>query len=247
MNDMAYDEQLLTRAAAATAWPAAAPMRSRVLSRIAAAPPREVRRPLRPAFVAIASAVAVVAALGAMLAVPSSRDAVADLFDIEGSDVQPLPATTALPLPTSVDPGATPVTSVPAAATLAGFDPALPGGSDPNATYVARYGETTGIILEYDGFTLWQVPTAGSFEGSFDKGVPSPATIEDVAVNGRPGRWISRGPHHVGFVTAAGEYLGATQRTVERNTLIWNSGDVLYRLETDLPLQDALAIASELP
>ena len=132
------------------------------------------------------------------------------------------------------------------AAALAGFEPALPNGEEPNAVYTVDYGESTGIILRYDDFDLWQVD-GGTFEGSFGKEVPATGSIQDLIVNGVPATWISGGPHFVEYVDENGVASQASSRLVERNTLIWRTDAALYRLETDLPLEDAVAIAETLP
>ena len=245
MNDGRIEE-LLARTGDRTAWPATPSMVPAVRARITTAErPRAAAPVLR--YAAAAAAVALVA-LGVILAMPASRDALAGLFDIEGSRVEPLPSAPASPPPASdIDGRATPVASIDDAASGAGFAPSLPGNQAPFAAYTVDYGSVSGIVLAYEDYTLWQVRGDGTFDGAFEKGVPPPATIQDVSVNGLPARWVSGGPHVVAFVSNDGEWLDGTVRTVGDNTLIWRSGETLYRLETTLRLDDAVAIASALP
>src|SRR3990172_3332758 len=251
MDEVMFGQGMLERAAASVQYPSTPQLRARVLARIAA-PPIEARE-RRPAWAlpALAAAISLVAAAGASLAVPGSREAIADFFGIEGSKLEPLPrppvGTTPTPFPTpqDIDSGAVP-SSLEQARTRA-FDPALPGRQQPDAVYLVQYGVATGVILRFADFDLWEVDGDGAFEGGFGKGAPAGVTITDTTVNGHPARWIGGGPHFVEYYDADGHRVSETARTVERNTLIWRTDFALYRLETDLSLEDALAIAESLP
>lgn len=64
--------------------------------------------------------------------------------------------------------------------------------------------------------------------------------VQMVDVAGRPGLWIAGEPHEVAYRTPDREVM------VERlaaNTLLWQDGDVLYRVEGFERLDDALAFA----
>ena len=245
-------ESLLLRDAASTAYPATPSMHAGVMSTIASPSPSTTPRSARPfARALVAFAITAFALLGALV-VPASRDAIADFFGIEGSQVERLPTPapgvtpTALPPARVVDDLATPVALDAIAATV-GFEPALADGRTPQRAYVAHYGTAVAAILDYDDLDVWEVRSDGMFEGLFEKGVPNQTQILDVSVGGRPARWITGGPHLVGFYDAQRVLVEGSVRTVARSTLIWRTDGALYRIETSLTLADATRIAESLP
>ncbi len=251
MPDAPSIEMLLQRAGNTTVFPKTPQLRGRVL-RVIAAPARQpVERPRTPRRLPALAAVAVtvIAIVAIVFGEPSSREAVADFFGIEGSEVEVLPTSsagpTSLPSPLAIDANAV-RSSLTDAHIATGFEPALANDREPSSVYLVDYGRSTGVILRYDAFDLWQVE-GGSFEGTFGKGVPSPATITDLTISGVPARWISGGGHYVEYVDDTGTTLDGGFRYVERSTLIWRTQFALYRLETDLSLEESMAIAETLP
>jgi hypothetical protein len=251
MADIAFEEGLLRRAAAEMAYPPAPALRDAVVQRIAAGDPRVAyseRFPRTPWYW-LGAAAAVVAAI-VVLSVPTSRDAVADFFGVEGSQVEPLPTpvpgTTATPLPTPADiaSGLQPGSLADAEERL-GFAPLLPRGAQPDATFLITYADQPVAILRFGDFDLWETRLVA--EGSFGKGVPTAGRVEDLTVGGAPARWITGAPHLVYFLQPDGRYLESSLRTVEKSTLIWNDGGTFFRMETDLSRADAVAIAESLP
>lgn len=254
-------EGRMGRTATSMRYPATPDIRAAVLARIeqpARAPqakPRDEARwrwPTlpRPALAAVSSVGALVVAFGAALAVPTSRDAIAEFFGIEGSKVErlptPAPGVTPTPLPTPVDIQAfAEPSSLDDASGLAGFPLALPeGAGQPDAVYVVEANAYI-PILHYEDFDLWQVQLD---EGeAFGKLLPSGTTLQELTVSGVPARWVSGGSHLVTFIDRNGREIVASQRTVDRNTLIWRTEFAFYRLETDLPLADAVQVAESLP
>ena len=77
------------------------------------------------------------------------------------------------------------------------------------------------------------------------KFVDQGATVEHVTVGGRPGLWISGGPHEVAYVTAGGHLVLDSLR-LSAQALLWQRGDVTLRMESMLP-RDALLIQSGFP
>lgn len=70
---------------------------------------------------------------------------------------------------------------------------------------------------------------------------PAAAEIQPATVNGQPAVWVT------------GEYILQMQggdfnvfRLIDGRVLIWTEGQLTYRLETDLPLEDAVRIAESL-
>ncbi len=243
-----YGHDLLLRAAADAAYPATPPLRSTVEAHVATRGVSPTSpSPARRAFAPLAALGVAAGVILAVFVVPTSRSAVADFFGIEGSRIDILPTATAptpFPTPQDIDANAVPST-IEQAAVLAGFSPALLEGTSPSRVYTVSYGAEHGVILRYPEFDLWQVGE-GSFEGYFDKGVPSDVVVTDLIVAGVPGTWITGGPHFVLYHNGTDDGQGEP-RTVERNTLIWRTDAALYRIETLLPIEEALAIADTLP
>lgn len=68
------------------------------------------------------------------------------------------------------------------------------------------------------------------------------ATVERVEVNGAPGVWIGGRPHIFWYLAPDGRVIEESRRYVG-DTLAWEVGGVLYRIEGDIPLEQALEIA----
>jgi hypothetical protein len=78
-------------------------------------------------------------------------------------------------------------------------------------------------------------------EGSWAVEKMEPVAIEETRVNGQPAVWAV-GPYPLRL------YNGDLQfrRLVDGHVLIWESGGVTYRLETDVSLEEAVRIAESL-
>lgn len=246
MDDLTFIDRLLTDSARDVAYPPTPDLAARVQRSpdVGLRPERQPRARLALATLAAAAIVA----LAAVLIAPASRSAVAGLFGIEGTDVKVLPTVPATPFPTPVeiDANAAPA-SLSEIESALGRPVPLPAGATPASTYLVRYEDSPAAILRFDAYDLWVVDGAGDFEGILGKEVDSRAALTDAAVANVPARWISGGPHLVAFYDASGAFVEDTQRTVERNTLIWRTDTALYRMETNLDLAAALAIAETLP
>jgi hypothetical protein len=245
-------ERLLARGARATVYPAAPALHQRVVAALLADGSRATapRRTPRAAW-AYALAVAAIVAIAATLAVPSSRSAVADFFGIEGSDVAILPTPAAgvtptpFPTPLQLDHIATPTTLEVAGVAL-GYELAVPSiEEEPLETYLLDYFDLRVAILHYQRFDLWQTRLGDI--GIFQKGVNQGSVIDEFTIKGQPARWISGGNHIVRFIGRDGQEVIGSQRTVDRNTLIWRTPYTFYGLETDLPQAEAFRIAETLP
>lgn len=253
MDEMTFEAALLQRAASQMRYPETPRLRAGVLAAIAfdagSHATVQPRRAFAPAL-GVAAAVVAGVAITAAVAVPSSREAIADFFGIEGSEVERLPAPapsvtpTPFATPAGIESFATP-SSLASAEAAAGYALALPPDEGaPEGVYVVVYDEAV-VVIEYEGFDLWQARLAeGAF---FGKGAPGGVLIRDLTVNGVPARWLSGGNHIVRFVDRFGREVTASQRTVDRNTLVWRTDYAFYRIETALPFEDALRIAESLP
>lgn len=69
----------------------------------------------------------------------------------------------------------------------------------------------------------------------------APRLIQHTLVNGESAIW-AQGPYLVSLTNGRQEF----RRIVDGNTLIWVEADITYRLETTLPLAEALRIAESL-
>ena len=84
------------------------------------------------------------------------------------------------------------------------------------------------------------------FDGRLDPGgltkvLAGGSDIRRVDVHGHPGLWIGGEPHELVVRDADGAIV---HRRFAGNTLLWQDGDVIHRIEGAATLPDALALAS---
>lgn len=243
-------ETLLERAARSVSYPATPAVHRDVLDvfRLRTESPRREPRIARRALVAAVVMVLVVA-LGSMLAVPGARSAVAEFFGIvQGQRIEVVPdsnATSAPALtPQSLGTFALPVSRDEAHARLDFAPTFLDTLGEPEGIYSVVWTEQPVLILQYDELDLWQ--TLG--EGFVGKGIGQQAILEQTTVHGQPAWWIVSSGHQMAFYDRDGNEVLGSRRVVDRHALIWNGRDGrYYRMETELPLEEALALASLLP
>ena len=131
----------------------------------------------------------------------------------------------------------------------------LPKGvGDPNHVYWLQYPPGDMITAEYGAenggaklvFSQWK--TGGP--DLFYKTLSFNTTAEPAVVDGNPGLWISGGDHAVFYLAPEDTGTGAnhwSQRGyLAGNVLAWRDGDVIYRLEADVPKEKAIEIAESL-
>lgn len=82
-------------------------------------------------------------------------------------------------------------------------------------------------------------------DGLFGKTLGTTATVRSVDVDGAIGFWIEGAPHQL-FFEHDGEIVPDTLR-LATNTLLWQRGDYVYRLEADISLETALRVAASVP
>jgi hypothetical protein len=218
---------------------------------------RQVRRSL---VVAIAALLILAAVAGAVaLGVPGIR--------IQFGGPTPPPHTAA---PSTGGPSATPSqlaavgqslglgteVSLDDAERLAGIDlvlPADPAIGPPDAAYLFAnrvalvWGERPGLPADpATGVALLINEFRGTVdEGYYTKVLDTDATVRPVTVAESKGYWISGSPHFFFYRDPTGKFVDETAREVG-DTLIWSDGDVSYRLESMLDMEDAIAIAESL-
>jgi len=79
----------------------------------------------------------------------------------------------------------------------------------------------------------------------YQKTLDNRAKVTPVTVNGQPGFWISGSPHFFYYVDPSGRDVDDSHRTVG-DTLLWTDGDITYRLESQLPMEQAIRLAESL-
>jgi hypothetical protein len=115
--------------------------------------------------------------------------------------------------------------------------------SQPNHVYIQDAEGTMTILVWVDPGQPERVTMSLHFipEGSWAIKKFNPVVIHETAVNGQRAVW-TEGPYPLILRNGNIEFT----RLVEGYVLIWAEGDVTYRLETDLPLEEALKIAESL-
>lgn len=196
--------------------------------------------------------------LAVTFSLPAGRQAVADLFDITGVRVLPLPPTTSAPRAT-VDPRldlGEPVTLAEAQRRLS-FPIAVPakaGLGPPDRVYVQRGSGIESVTLVYrPGAGLPEVldsqvglllsEYAGSATPYFNKYVDEKQPPTQVTVARRwPGLYFP-GPQQVLIRDSAGVVHNEHPR-LSAPSLVWVQGVVTYRLEASINQEQALAVAA---
>jgi hypothetical protein len=82
-------------------------------------------------------------------------------------------------------------------------------------------------------------------EGFFQKTLGAASTVRSVQVDGAPGYWIDGAPHDLLF--EFGDQILPDTFRLATNTLLWQRGDDVFRIEADVPLSTALLIAQSIP
>lgn len=249
MNDTEHLERALTDLGAHIDLPRESDLASAVRRRIEAAPAR--RLPIRPWVWTRRSLVFAVA----MLLLASSI-AVASYLAVRGVRIRvgepPPPATPTAPVGTSLRLGER--SSLAAARAEVAFPVRVPEAlGAPDEVYLGRFVPGFQVTLLYRprsglpeasgtkaGLLLFQF-AARVDRHAFDKFV-EPGQIRDVTVAGAPGIWIE-GTHTVAWLDRAGNLMGDTVRLSD-NVLLWQLGRVTLRLESALPMQEAIRIAA---
>ena len=256
------------------AWPATPDVRANVLSRIAQRRRTPWWRSFESARYGFAPAiVTVVLALLAVLAFsPDARATATDILRLRGVEIfrgpVPAPSPSPSPAPGSVpSPVPSPILGLGAPVTLAeamaqaGYRVVAPTDAalgSPDQVFLHAVTGSTAVSLVYairPGIPV--SPQAGvaavftEFAGGsvdeqfFGKVLDSGTTLERVTVNGQPGFWIQGSPHF--FFYRSGLAGGGVSQELLRlagNTLIWQQGDLLLRLEAQVDKASALRIAA---
>jgi hypothetical protein len=196
---------------------------------------------------ALAAAALLLFACGAAAAVPASRHALLDWLGLRGVHIERVPRLPALPPgPAGGDLELGTRTTLPAARAHVSFHVLVPStppdeiyfarapaGGRVSLVYAARGGRPRMLVTEFRG----RQPRDFLF-----KTLGPGTTAEPLRVNGDPGVWIAGRPHELVFMDANGQPRSDSVR-LAGNTLLWQHGDVLVRLESHVPKAEALRIA----
>lgn len=252
-DEMASLERELERLAQAVVYPPAPPLAAAVRRRLAEAPERGPRPWVLPAgrrARAGLALAAVVAALAVSLGLwAPGREAVADFFDrirIFRTEESPggEPGVTPTPLPTEI--AGVSVSPAEAEERL-GFalrQPSYPEGVRLQRALLQEFPGFRAVALFYEGpsglrFVLFET------NGIVGKGLAPGAAASPVAGLGGEAYWLE-GRRTIAYYNPQGELIESSQRTTEANTLIWDAGGYVFRLEGDLSQEEALRIALSL-
>jgi hypothetical protein len=184
--------------------------------------------------------------VGAALAVPRSRSALADFFHLSHVQVEREPTSGPTPPVLSPETFASPST-IDEAQQAIDFPLRLPSSAGlqllPDAVYLQGEGSgmpTVIFVYEDRGYDLYE--TRLSY---FGKGV-DPALVHNIEFGGQPAYWIDQGGHIASFLDEQGRVVVESRRSVDRATLLWERDGITYRLETSLSQEDAMRVAESL-
>jgi len=197
------------------------------------APRRSRARPLALGFAILLAVVAGVLAFS-----PGARSAFLELFRLQGATVTRFEA---LPEVELIDFDLGEHVTREEAERRVGFE--LVDLGEPDAIHL-RAGRVVSLVYgpsERPRLVLSQFRGA-VWDGFHKKAVGTGTTIENVTVRGEPGLFVSGDEHYVMFID--GDGLVNDERTaLAGNTLLWNRGPLLLRLEADVPREEALELA----
>jgi hypothetical protein len=272
-RDLARIEQLLRLAASdlrdTDAFPATPPITVSVRARLKERRPRS--RAGWPVLVLRAAAVALAAFVVLLLISPDVREAVARFFGLNTVRVEfvatppaPTPAPTPSVQPTSqpssgptIRPTRTPtptpaltgLTTLADARSKAEFDVRLPtyptNLREPKPVYFQDFGRDFNgaqqVILVYPDFVLYEA------EGIiYQKSIYDATRVEETRVGDNQALWLTGAAHLVQVQDASGRTYIDFTRIVKGSVLAWEANRVTYRIETELPLDEAIRIAESI-
>jgi hypothetical protein len=251
-------EQQLLELGASLDWPATPQLAARVRYRVA-----EPSRAWYQSRWALA-AIALLIALAALFVYTPTRDVIARWFNV-GVNIQ---KTEHPPTPSPLPPGPLgqrlglgDMTTLDSARSQVQWKITIPSSlGQPDEVYLQQppagppegevtlvYSARSGIpVSTQTGVSVLITEVRGATDRNyFGKMLGRDATIEEVQVNGHPGFWIAGKPHVFYFLDAKGAFREETMR-LATNTLIFDNGGTIVRIEGDLTKAQALDIAKSL-
>jgi hypothetical protein len=207
------------------AFPAEPDLAPRVLARL--------ERPVRRWW--LVPTLAALAVASALFAIPQTRAAILDLFRIGGVEVRRVETQPRAPVRS---PLLGREVSLATAQSSVDFPLLVP--RDPFTAYI----DGSMVNLRWKQYLLsqWhgeQLPFAQKQVG------PGSQTV-GVEVRGATGLWITGARHEIIYRDPATDQIVVKSRRLAGNVLIWEAGDVTYRLEGARTVADARAVARNL-
>ena len=179
-------------------------------------------------------------ALAGSLAVsPDARQAVAGFLHLPGFEIRKVQT---LPSPSASPTGTRPVTLA-QARKLAGFTLLTPAAPE-KVLSAAFNGDPPGgeVVLSLAGGAKVMEVKGGIDKGTFGKMVPAEGQVTEVSVNGTTGYWF-KGLHYFFYQDATGQFRNEDM-LLASDTLVFEKGGVLVRIEGAADEADALRIAA---
>ncbi len=248
-------ERLLADAAAHLDFPPTPDIAGRVEARLTAPAELSRRAVARWWWRAGAAAAAAVLAMFVILAVPATREAVADFLGIGKARVEVVPTLPPTPpvLGAGLDLGE-PVSPAEAGA-LGGGPVTLPERlGEPDAVFADAAGRVTLVYGPRAGLAAAPGSDVGLLVervpmdtvGGFTKQVTADTEVRFERVKGDLAIWLEGGPHVVFYADPDGD-LEEREGRLAGNTLLWADRGFTYRLEGAVDLAEAVAIAESIP
>lgn len=171
--------------------------------------------------------------------------------------ITPVPQVKATPRPSTTPtihpPALCCETTLAEAQKRARFKLLVPPGPPPDRVYYQNVFDNGEQVVMVFGdpasprFTLYQAQRwiYGKLVGE-----QSQTILQETVVNGNRALWLGGAPHLLVRLDANGQPMYETQRAVDANTLVWETGNdydgIIYRLETKGSLNDAVRFAEAL-
>jgi hypothetical protein len=183
--------------------------------------------------VALAAAAALVLVAVAVVAIPDGRHAVARWLGLARLEVRVVDEPATAP-----GTGLGPRFTLDGAATAVGVAPYVaPVLGEPVAVH-APGGHYVAVRYDDGGTSVLVVTLPGRL---FHKEVASGSQAEPLDVHGADGLWVTGSPHELVYEEPAG---GVVQSRASADTLVWQAGDVIVRIEGDIGRARALELAA---
>lgn len=245
-------EARLTALADAVVFPPTPELTAAVRSRL------EPRRGSQRRWLWALAAALLLAVAGGVAALPQARETIAGWLGIKGVNIQRVehpPTPSARPSgPIGTRLGLGQPETLAEAERLAGFKIQVPAdlGAPDEVFYRSDAGAVTLVYYPRPGLPEASQTGAGalvtvlkaSLEGPILNKAIGPGTqLQQTNVAGTPAYWLSGSPHDVFYSDSRGVFREDTLR-LATNTLLWQRGELTYRLEATIDLDAARNIAA---
>jgi hypothetical protein len=211
----------------------------------AIAPQREAPRPRRRW--ALAVALALVALLGATLAIPEARSAFLSIFEVGGERIEVVEDLPDIPVSEDLESTLGERVTLEEAQRRSGF-PLRKLDEAPDRVYVGDRGTVWFVYgdPEHPRLLVSQTPFVDvDAPALLKKLADGGTTIEPVTVGDARGVFLSGEPHFFFYLDQNGRIVEDSAH-LARDVLLWDEGGVGYRIEGDFDREDALRLARTL-